>query len=55
MGRTKKEKKTKLKPVPVYLTEEKHAALTAISENKRIPMTKLLEAGVDDLIKKEAK
>lgn len=43
----------KLKQVPVYLPEAKHIALQNISANKRTSMTKLIEAEIDKLIKRE--
>ena len=46
-------KKTKLKSIPVYLPNEKHEALNRISEKKRIVKTKLIEAEIDKLIKRE--
>ena len=47
-------KKTKLKSIPVYLPEEKHKALHTISENKRQPITRLVELEIDKLIKRES-
>ena len=46
-------KKTKLKSIPVYLPDEKHTALHSISDKKRLPITRLIEAEIDKLIKRE--
>lgn len=42
---------SKLKQVIIYLPEEKHEALKAVSKAKRIAVTKLLESAVDEIIK----
>jgi len=46
--------KPKIKPIMVYLPEDKHTALKAISDTKRQPITRLVEAEIDKLLKREA-
>jgi hypothetical protein len=43
----------KLKSIPVYLTDEKRAALKTISKSKRIAQTRLIEQEIDKLLKRE--
>lgn len=46
-------KAEKLKSIPVYLPAEKHQALKDIATKKRMPKTRLIEAEIDKLIKRE--
>lgn len=46
---------TILKQVPVYLPLAKHTKLKAISKMHHVSITKLIEAEVDRLIKREYK
>lgn len=43
----------KLKSIPVYLPDEKIEKLRVIGKTKRQPLTRVLEAEVDRLIKRE--
>jgi hypothetical protein len=43
----------KIKSIPVYLTDEKRAALKTISKSKRIAQTRLIEQEIDKLLKRE--
>lgn len=50
-----KKKKATLRSVPVYLPEEKHLALDAISVEERMPKTRLIELEIDKLLKRKGK
>ena len=43
----------KLKSIPVYLPDEKRAALKEISKSKRQARTRLIEQALDKLFKRE--
>lgn len=45
--------KNKLKSIPVYLPDDKMAKLKKIGEDKRQPLTRLIESELDRLIKRE--
>jgi hypothetical protein len=45
--------KQKLKSIPVYLPDAKLTILRQLSEDKRTPITRLIEAEIDKLIKRE--
>lgn len=47
------DEKIKLKSIPVYLPTEKHNAVKQISAKKRVPITRLIEAEVDNMLKRE--
>lgn len=42
-----------LKSFPVYLPVDKMSALNALCKSKRIPKTRIVEAEIDKLLKRE--